>query len=134
MRMKKQVLSVVCMLVMLVATACAGKASETGSAAADTPITADWEVYSWTKDGVTSYREDAKDLEQVPTFETSDGVNFLFTITGETTYDGTITKNDDGSYTLKHGDNPNELTAKIEGDTLTIWISEQTTIVFKEKK
>lgn len=129
MKMKKQVLSVVCMLVMLVATACAGKAS------ADTPITANWEAYSWTKDGVTSYRQDVTDETlHLPTFETADGVNFLFTITGETTYDGTITKNDDGSYTLKHGDNPNELTAKIEGDTLTIWISESTTIVFKEKK
>ena len=131
---KKQLILIVCMLMILAATGCADKAADAGNAAATSKITANWEVYSWSVDGVTTYRQEGDDANHIPQFTTADGVNFTFTVTGETVYDGTIIENDDGSYSLKHGDNPNLLTAKVEDDTLTIWVSEETTIVFKEKK
>ena len=54
----------------------------------------------------------------------------LLTVTGEKEYRGDLIPQEDGTYQLKYGDNPNILTAKIDGDKLTITLPTGTSMTF----
>ena len=122
----KKLVCLLCVLIAVRASAC-GKSG-------DAPITSEWEAVSWTTGGVTEYRDEGDNSGQYPRFSTADGKTFSFTITGEIEYEGTLTKQDDGTYLMKHGDNENVLTVIITGNEMEIRISEGTSIFFKVKE
>ena len=64
-----------------------------------------------------------------------DGVNFsLRVVKDKDPYTGTITDNGDGTYTLTNSNNASKsITAKIEGNVLTIIISDSSNLTFVAK-
>lgn len=93
-------------------------------------ITSKWVIESWTIDGETSYPLPGDDESSLPRFNSDDGETFFLTVTGEKEYRGDLIPQEDGTYQLKYGDNPNILTAKIDGDKLTITLPTGTSMTF----
>ena len=115
------------MALSLCATACVGKTASEG----DVDITAQWRFESVTSDkgevmGSLPWESD----EDLPSFA-SDGTVFNISTVPGTVRTGTVTLNDDGSYTLTSDDNGNEFTAVIEGNTLTIYFPENRELAFE---
>ena len=108
---------------------------DTGSVSESAPsITSDWKIESWTTKGETQYPVDGEDESNLPRFSSEDGKTFFLTITGENEYHGDLVLQDDGTYQLIHGDNPNILTAKIDGNILTITMPSGTFLTFVTKE
>ena len=108
---------------------------DTGSVSESAPsITSDWKIESWTTKGETQYSVDGEDESNLPRFSSEDGKTFFLTITGENEYHGDLVLQDDGTYQLIHGDNPNILTAKIDGNILTITMPSGTFLTFVTKE
>ncbi len=93
-------------------------------------ITSKWVIESWSIDSETSYPLSIDDESQLPSFNSDDGKTFFLTVTGAKEYRGDLIPQEDGSYQLKYGDNPNVLTAVIEGDRLTITLPTGTYMTF----
>ena len=97
-------------------------------------ITSDWKIESWTVKGETQYPAEGDDESMLPRFATDDGKTFFLTITGENEYHGDLVLQEDGTYQPIHGDNPNILTAKIDGKQLTITLPTGTYLTFVIKE
>ena len=107
-----------------------GPPSDFGMEEAVPTITSKWVIESWTINGETSYPLPVDDESQLPSFNSDDGETFFLTVTGAKEYRGDLIPQEDGSYQLKYGDNPNILTAKIEDDKLTITLPTGTSMTF----
>ena len=72
--------------------------------------------------------------KNLPQF-TSDGTNFTFNIVPGKNYSGTIEKIDDSNYVLyKDGSHDKALPATIAGNSLTLYVSDDTYVVYVVKK
>jgi hypothetical protein len=115
------------MALCLVATACVGKTAPEG----DVDITAQWRFESVTSDeGEVMGRYPWESDEDLPSFASDGTVYNISTVPG-TVRTGTVTLNDDGTYTLTSDDNGSEFTAVIEGNTLTIYFPENRELAFE---
>ncbi len=102
--------------------------------ASEPSITSQWKIESWTIKGETSYALSDDDESRLPKFHSDDGKTFFLTITGENEYHGDLIPQEDGTYQLKHGDDPNILTAGIDGNKLTITLPSGTYLTFVTKE
>ncbi|MBR2524231.1 MAG: hypothetical protein IKE53_07335 [Clostridiales bacterium] len=111
-------------------------ADQAGQEQEQATITSDWEFYSVTTDGNTSYASEALSniVGPEPSFSSEDGETFTLTITGDKQYHGTITENEDGTWELHNGDNPNTLNVSISGNELTVHITDSKYLVFRTEK
>jgi len=127
---RKTVLAILCIAVMVVAASCSSDENKKGTGA---PITSKWEYYCVTHEGATEYHMEGMDDSMIPHFSSEDGKNYTLTITGSKYYSGEMTMNNDGSYELHNGNNPNTVHAVIQGNKLTLTIKKGSTIVFTTK-
>ena len=93
-------------------------------------IRSEWKIESWTTNGETGYPLEGEDESVLPRFHSDDGKSFFLTITGEKEYRGDLVLMEDGTYQLKYEDNPNVLTAKIDGKKLTITLPSGSGLTF----
>lgn len=135
--LKKMYVVVLCAVVMIAACACKPKeaASKADTSADKAPITSEWVFDHAVSNGkyvsrlASSKEEDAN----IPHFKT-DGKTFTFNLTEKNTYTGTVEDNGDGTYSLvKSADKP-KLKVTIEGNALTVHVSDASNVVFVVKK
>lgn len=97
----------------------------------DIDITSDWIFYSVTgDDGVTTYRDDGESEGFMPFF-VCDGTSFEISTVADSVRSGTVTVNEDGTYTLTMDESGREFQAKIEGSLLVIYFSEGRELAFE---
>ena len=123
------IVPVISLIVLIACVSCA-VASQVNENSKTAPITSKWTFDHATNGGKNIQRLLFDKEENLPHF-TSDGQNFRFNITAANEYTGTVTQNDDGSYTLcKDGDPEKAIRASITGNALTVYTSEDSTVVF----
>ena len=89
----------------------------------DYPITSDWVFYSSELNGNVEERTIFDNEDELPHFSSPDGEHFDMTVTGETYYHGTVEAQEDGSYLLVRGEDGPGVRAVIDGNTLTIYVT-----------
>ncbi len=131
MRLKKIIVLVISMVVLFSCVSCAAKSNSANSDAA--PITSEWTYDHAVNKGNLVSRTSTDRDEDLPHFS-SDGKTFSFNIVSGKTYTGTVEANDDGTYTLRNGSGKGDpITVTIEGDSLTVHISDNTSVTFVTK-
>lgn len=98
------------------------------SVAAD--ITAQWSFYSVTDETGTNFRIPGEPEEDLPFF-VCNGTEFELCLVPGKVYHGTITENEDGTYTLTEDDPDKAIQAEIDGNMLVIHFSEVNEIAFE---
>lgn len=97
----------------------------------DADISSHWVFYSVTgDDGNTSHRFPWESEEDLPFF-VCDGTDFQISTVQGSVHGGTVTENEDGTYTLTIDKSGNEFQAKIEGNILTIYFSDGRELAFE---
>ena len=133
-RIKTILAVVICCFLLFSVAACGSSSSD---ATEETyGITADWEYYSLTVNGETTYRSAVIPDSDNPHFSSEDGATFKLNVVPDKIYTGDLTLNEDGTYTLTKkdaDDSAASLNLKIEGDMLTITFPGGQTIAFKAK-
>ena len=126
---KRMIVPVISLIVLIACVSCA-VASQVNENSKTAPITSKWTFDHATNDGKNIQRSLFDKEEDLPHFSTN-GETFRFNITTANEYTGTVTVNDDGTYTLsKDGDPEKSIQASITGNALTVYTSEDSTIVF----
>ena len=128
---KKVFVLVISLTVLICCASCAMK-SKVDVNADTAPITSEW-----TFDHAVNKGNDVPRLmfdkdENLPQFST-DGNTFSFCIVSGKTYSGTIEANEDGTYTLSNNGKGQPLTVIIEGNSLTVYITDDTSVTFVTK-
>lgn len=112
---------------VLVLSSCSSNSETTG----DVDISSHWVFYSVTgDDGTTTYRFPWESEEDLPFF-VCDGTDFQISTVQGSVHGGTVTENEDGTYTLTMDKSGNEFQAKIEGNMLTIYFSDGRELAFE---
>ena len=81
----------------------------------DLPITAEWSYYSLND----SYRKLSDDPDSFPKFWSDDGETCWISVKG-VDHEGWMIRQEDGSYLLYFSEDAQPITAKIDGDILTL--------------
>ena len=131
---KKVLTLLACFLMVSFGVACGLGRPAADKTLPNAPITSKWSFDSVTTASGTSGRLFISDKNE-PEFSTADGVNFsLRVVKDKDPYTGTITDNGDGTYTLTNSNNTGKpVTAKIEGNVLTIIINDSSNLTFVAK-
>ena len=127
-RIKKTILLIPGIILAVFTTACA--VSHNDQQVADLPITAQWSFYCINEGDKTLERSLTEDWDSVPWFDSEDGETFRISMTGEKFFNGTMVRNEDGSYVLSYDEEREPLVARIKGDELTITILGRIDVVF----
>jgi hypothetical protein len=126
---KRLIVPVISLVILIACVSCAviSKVNENAKTA---PITSKWTFDHATNKGENVPRHMFDRDEDLPHFS-SDGETFTFNIVPGSVYTGTITQNDNGSYTLiNNGNEDKPIIAEITGNALTIIINDDTNVVF----
>lgn len=110
----------------LVFSSCGTKPEPTG----EIDITSNWSFYSVTGDDGTVYRETYDREENLPFF-VCDGTAFEISTVPGTVRRGTVTENEDGTFTLTMDENGREFQAVIEGNMLVIYFGQGRELAFE---
>ena len=130
---KKIIVVVLTLTVLMGFTACKAK-SKVNVNAPQASITDEWTFEHALKQGENVPRFIFDSDKNLPQF-TSDGTNFTFNIVPGKNYSGTIEKIDDSNYVLyKDGSHDKALPATIAGNSLTLYVSDDTYVVYVVKK
>ena len=133
---KKFAVILICSVMLLTAASCGSSTSDADATETTYGVTSDWEYYSVTVNGKTTYKQPLIPDSDNPHFSSEDGTTFKFNVVPDKVYTGDLILNDDGSYTMTKSystDSTARLNLRIEGDTLTITINSGNTVVFKAK-
>lgn len=118
-----------CMVSVILMTACLGKSGTEPTG--DVSITTNWRFASITgSDGEVLQRMPWETDDMLPYFR-CDGTVFEMSVVQGTVRTGTVTENEDGTYTLTSDDNGKEFIADIDGDTLVIYFPENRELTFE---
>jgi hypothetical protein len=126
---KRLIVPVISLVILIACVSCAviSKVNENAKTA---PITSKWTFDHATNKGENVPRHMFDRDEDLPHFS-SDGETFTFNIVPGSVYTGTISQNEDGTYTLiNNGNEDKPIKATVNGNALTIIINENTNVVF----
>ena len=130
---KKIIVVVLTLTVLMGFTACKAK-SKVNVNAPQASITDEWTFDHAMKQGENVPRFLFDNDAMLPHF-TSDGTNFTFNIVPDKDYSGTIEKIDDSNFVLyKDGSHDKALPATIAGNSLTLYVNDDTYVVYVVKK
>lgn len=129
-RMRRSAAILCCAIVgFALLTGCGKAVDDQGN----TLITSRWKPVEFTVNGTTTEHEPLFiwEIFSFPRFKCDDGTHFTLLINGETR-EGTVTPEDDGTYTIVFDNNDNAFQGVIEDDVLTITSSDNNvSLVFK---
>jgi hypothetical protein len=126
---KRMIVPVISLVVLIACVSCA-VASKVNENSKTAPITSKWTFDHATNNGKNVQRNIFDKEEDLPHFS-SDGETFEFNIVPGNVYTGEVELNDDGSYKLyKTGNSEKSIRAAITGNALTVYITDDTTVVF----
>lgn len=117
---------VLSLIVLMAFAACGGPAKNRAD------ISSQWTFDHAVHNGNTVQRS-SLDQSELPYFS-SDGQTFKVSVVSGKEYIGTVQSLGDGNYTLTNPNAPDKkLKVQIEGNTLTIYVSDSSTVVFVTK-
>ena len=129
--LKKVIIPVICLAVLICCASCAVK-SKVNVNAETAPIDSEWTFdHAVNKGTDVPRRMFIKDAD-FPHFST-DGETFTFNIVPEKIYSGTIVANGDGTYVIYNSSGSQSLNVTVEGNSLTVHITDDTYVVFVAK-
>ena len=134
--LKKTSAVILCAFILIACVACSlDEKSKVDRNAGKADITSTWTFDHAVNKGknVPRLATDKDEDPNIPHFS-SDGKTFTFNIRAKNTYKGTVTDNGDGTYTLTYREDKPKVKAVIEGNSLTIVVSENSSVVFVVKK
>ncbi len=128
---KTAIVLILSLVLMLSVVSCV-KNSKVNENAPTAPINSEWSFDHASKDGenVPRYLGDKDD--DLPHFW-SDGETFRFNITPGKEYTGTVSLENDGTYKLYRDGEKMYVTAVIKGNSLTLKVGKNNTVVFVTK-
>lgn len=134
--LKKTFATVMCAFILIACAACSLSVDSKVDKKTDkADITSAWTFDHAVNKGknVPRLATDTDNDPKIPHFS-SDGKTFTFNITSKNTYNGTVTDNGDGTYTLTYREDKPKIKAVIEGNSLTVEVSADSSVVFVVKK